>query len=186
MTVTVNCPCGLYGQNYTPSVTSRERPDAAGTRRQVHLQRQRLGRRRPLLQGRWQQRDAHRHACGRSTGTQLATGTFTNETASGWQTLLFANPVQITANTVYVASYYDPDGHYAATPTSSTRPPRGARTCSRSTARRCPRCRRTATSRQRRLQRGRPWLPDVDLPGHRLRRRRHLRHDTAGWARRRR
>ena len=51
-----------------------------------------------------------------STGTQLATGTFTNETASGWQTLIFANPVQIQANTVYVASYYDPDGHYAADP----------------------------------------------------------------------
>ena len=28
-----------------------------------------------------------------SSGTQLATGTFTNETASGWQTLTFANPV---------------------------------------------------------------------------------------------
>ena len=43
----------------------------------------------------------------------LATGTFTNETASGWQTLTFANPVQISANTTYVASYYAPNGHYA-------------------------------------------------------------------------
>ena len=34
-----------------------------------------------------------------SSGTLLATGTFTNETASGWQTLTFANPVQISANT---------------------------------------------------------------------------------------
>jgi hypothetical protein len=43
----------------------------------------------------------------------LATGTFTNETDTGWQTLLFASPVQISANTTYVVSYYDPEGHYA-------------------------------------------------------------------------
>jgi hypothetical protein len=41
-----------------------------------------------------------------STGTLLATGTFTGETASGWQQLTFANPVPIAANTTYVASYY--------------------------------------------------------------------------------
>ena len=27
--------------------------------------------------------------------------------------MTFANPVQISANTTYVVSYYDPDGHYA-------------------------------------------------------------------------
>ena len=48
-----------------------------------------------------------------ATGTLLATGIFTNETASGWQSLPFANPVQISANTTYVVSYYDPEGHYA-------------------------------------------------------------------------
>jgi hypothetical protein len=49
-----------------------------------------------------------------STGTRLATGTFTGETASGWQTLTFANPVAVTAGTTYVASYHAPVGHYAA------------------------------------------------------------------------
>ncbi|WP_407647142.1 DUF4082 domain-containing protein [Goekera deserti] len=50
-----------------------------------------------------------------STGGQrLATGTFTGETASGWQTLIFATPVAITAGTTYVASYYAPVGRYAA------------------------------------------------------------------------
>ena len=49
-----------------------------------------------------------------STGTRLATATFTNETASGWQTVTFATPVAITANTVYVASYLAPKGRYAA------------------------------------------------------------------------
>ena len=48
-----------------------------------------------------------------SAGTLLATGTFTNETTSGWQQLIFATPVTITANTVYVASYHTNTGHYA-------------------------------------------------------------------------
>ena len=48
-----------------------------------------------------------------STGTRLATATFTNETASGWQQVNFATPVAITANTVYVASYHTNTGHYS-------------------------------------------------------------------------
>ena len=42
-------------------------------------------------------------------------GTFTNETASGWQELDFSAPVAITAGTTYVASYHTSTGHYAAT-----------------------------------------------------------------------
>ncbi|MBV9592460.1 MAG: DUF4082 domain-containing protein, partial [Actinobacteria bacterium] len=49
-------------------------------------------------------------------GTLLATATFTNETASGWQTVLFSSPVPIAANTTYVVSYFDPNGHYSSTP----------------------------------------------------------------------
>ncbi|WP_315926631.1 DUF4082 domain-containing protein [Mesorhizobium sp. SP-1A] len=48
-----------------------------------------------------------------STGTLLASATFTNETASGWQTVSFANPISISASTTYVASYHS-NGHYAA------------------------------------------------------------------------
>ena len=48
-----------------------------------------------------------------STGTLLASATFTNETASGWQTVNFASPVAITANTTYVASYHS-SGYYSA------------------------------------------------------------------------
>jgi hypothetical protein len=50
-----------------------------------------------------------------STGTLLTTATFTNETASGWQFVTFANPVAISAGTTYVASYLS-SGHYASTP----------------------------------------------------------------------
>ncbi|MBH8563571.1 DUF4082 domain-containing protein [Nostoc sp. CENA67] len=49
-----------------------------------------------------------------STGTQLATATFNNETTSGWQQVDFSSPVAITANTVYVASYHTNVGRYAS------------------------------------------------------------------------
>ncbi|MFK4100486.1 DUF4082 domain-containing protein [Streptomyces sp. NPDC019531] len=48
-----------------------------------------------------------------ASGTRLATGTFTNETASGWQQLNFATPVTVKANTTYVASYFAPNGGYS-------------------------------------------------------------------------
>jgi hypothetical protein len=50
-----------------------------------------------------------------SAGTLLATATFTNETASGWQQVNFAAPVAITAGTTYVASYHT-NGDYSADP----------------------------------------------------------------------
>ena len=48
-----------------------------------------------------------------STGARLATATFANETASGWQQVSFATPVAVTANTVYIASYHTNIGHYS-------------------------------------------------------------------------
>ena len=48
-----------------------------------------------------------------STGTLLASATFTGESASGWQQVNFSSPVAITANTVYVASYFSPTGDFA-------------------------------------------------------------------------
>ncbi len=48
-----------------------------------------------------------------STGALLATGTFVNETAAGWQQLTFAAPVAISANTTYVASYHTDTGAFS-------------------------------------------------------------------------
>ena len=45
-------------------------------------------------------------------GQLLASATFTNETASGWQTVRFASPVALAAGT-YVASYHTAVGHYS-------------------------------------------------------------------------
>ena len=57
----------------------------------------------------------HRGSLWTADGRLLATGTFTNETASGWQTLTFSAPVAIAANTTYVASYHTTSGLYANT-----------------------------------------------------------------------
>jgi hypothetical protein len=110
--VTVNCPCGLFGASYTPPVTSAN--DAAayelGTRFQSSMPGWVAGVRFYKGAG---NTGTHTGSLWTSSGTLLATGTFTNETASGWQSMTFANPVQISANTTYVVSYYDPSGHYA-------------------------------------------------------------------------
>ncbi len=50
-----------------------------------------------------------------STGTLLASVTFTNETASGWQQQALSTPVTIPANTTYVVSV-NTNGYYADTP----------------------------------------------------------------------
>ena len=47
-----------------------------------------------------------------TSGTLLGSVTFTGETASGWQQMLFPTPIPIVANTVYIASYFAPVGHY--------------------------------------------------------------------------
>lgn len=56
----------------------------------------------------------HTAALWTSTGTRLATATFVNETASGWQQANFVAPVAITAGATYTASYHASAGHYAA------------------------------------------------------------------------
>jgi hypothetical protein len=48
-----------------------------------------------------------------SDGNNLATVTFSGETASGWQTMNFPSPVPIEANTTYIVSYHC-NGFYPA------------------------------------------------------------------------
>ena len=111
--VTVNCPCSLFGANYVPAVTSAN--DSTSYELGMKFQSSVNG----WVAGvRFYKGDGndgtHTGSLWSSSGTLLATGTFTNETANGWQSMSFANPVQISANTTYVVSYYDPDGHYAS------------------------------------------------------------------------
>ena len=49
-----------------------------------------------------------------TSGSRLATATTTG-TGTGWRTATFTTPVNITAGTTYVASYYAPAGRFAST-----------------------------------------------------------------------
>jgi hypothetical protein len=55
----------------------------------------------------------HRGNLWSASGALLANANFTGETASGWQQVLFATPVPVTAGTVYTASYLARRGRYA-------------------------------------------------------------------------
>ena len=51
-----------------------------------------------------------------ANGTLLAEATFNSETASGWQQVDFSTPVQIAADTTYIASYHSASGYFAYNP----------------------------------------------------------------------
>jgi hypothetical protein len=50
-----------------------------------------------------------------AAGVKLATVTFTNETANGWQSAQLATPLALTAGTPYTVSYLAPLGGYSVT-----------------------------------------------------------------------
>jgi Domain of unknown function (DUF4082)/Bacterial Ig-like domain/Bacterial Ig domain len=110
--VTVGCPCSLFGSNYAPTVTSASdsTPLELGMKFQSSVPGWVAGVRFYKSVGNI---GTHSGSLWTSTGGLLDTGTFSGETASGWQTLQFASPVPVAANTTYVVSYYDPHGHYA-------------------------------------------------------------------------
>ena len=60
-----------------------------------------------------------------SAGTRLANVTFTNESASGWQTATFATPVPVTAGTTYIASYFTPSRYVVSSSYFSSATTRG-------------------------------------------------------------
>lgn len=112
--VPVNCPCDTIWQPSTqPSVVDAGDPqaiepgvtfraDADGYIAGVRFYKA------PANTGQ------HRGDLWSGSGARLAQGSFSNESASGWQQVLFTTPVPITANTSYVASYFAPYGHYSA------------------------------------------------------------------------
>ncbi|WP_433361629.1 DUF4082 domain-containing protein [Streptosporangium sp. CA-115845] len=50
-----------------------------------------------------------------ANGGRLAIATSTNETASGWQQVNFAVPVNVIAGTTYIAAYHTTSGNYSVT-----------------------------------------------------------------------
>ena len=60
----------------------------------------------PLLQDLRRTRAPTPARCGRPTGANLGTVTFSGESATGWQEATFGAPIPIAADTTYVASYH--------------------------------------------------------------------------------
>jgi chitodextrinase len=108
----LNCPCSVWDDTDTPTTASASDPNAVelGVKLRSDLDGFITGVR--FYKGTLNT-GTHTGSLWTADGTRLATATFTNETATGWQQVDFANPVPISANTVYVASYYAPNGGYA-------------------------------------------------------------------------
>ncbi|MFD0330501.1 DUF4082 domain-containing protein [Streptacidiphilus monticola] len=110
---TVTCPCTLWSASTTPTrtdVTNDANSLELGTRFTPAVDGYVTG--ITFYKGTGNT-GTHTGSLWSATGTQLATGTFSNETASGWQTLTFATPVAVTAGTTYIASYHAPNGNYS-------------------------------------------------------------------------
>jgi Domain of unknown function (DUF4082)/Bacterial Ig-like domain/Bacterial Ig domain len=109
---TLNCPCSLFAANATPSVIS------SGDTNAVELGVKFISDINGYINGiRFYKASnntgTHIGNLWSSSGTLLATATFTNESGSGWQVVYFSQPVAITAGTVYVASYHTNAGNYS-------------------------------------------------------------------------
>ena len=107
------CPCGAWSATTTPTLASASDPNPVelGVRFRTDVDGFVTGVRFYKGAG---NTGTHIGSVWSTGGTRLATATFTGETATGWQQVNFATPLAVTANTVYVASYFAPNGRYAA------------------------------------------------------------------------
>ena len=124
VSVNVSCPCSLWGTNTAVPSTQADSGDPTPVEVGVKFRSDAFG----TISGmRFYKAAAntgtHTGSLWTADGQRLAQATFTNETASGWQTVSFANPVEVQPDTTYVASYYAPNGRYAATPDYFQRAP---------------------------------------------------------------
>jgi hypothetical protein len=110
--VNIGCPCSIWGSNVIPSdpdsgdsnsieVGVKFTSDVAGTINGIRFYKASTN------------TGTHIGNLWTASGQLLASATFTNETASGWQQVNFAQPVSISPNTTYIASYFAPNGHYS-------------------------------------------------------------------------
>ncbi len=117
----ISCPCSLWPNNSTPAVPDYfgTVPIELGVKFQASFNAVVTGLRfykGPANTG------THTGHLWTSSGILLATATFTNESASGWQTVNFSAPVAITANTIYIASYHSSSGRFSYTTNAFTTP----------------------------------------------------------------
>ena len=115
VTVTVvprACPCSIWDGSATPAAPSD--PDTSATELGVKFRADIAGQVTAIrfYKGTGNT-GTHIGHLWTATGTQLASVTFTGESATGWQQATFSSPVTISPGTTYVASYYAPNGHYS-------------------------------------------------------------------------
>ncbi|MEQ4717338.1 DUF4082 domain-containing protein [Nonomuraea sp. B19D2] len=110
--VSLNCPCTLWPDTTVPAVVNYNdsRPVELGVKFQATQEGAISGIR--FFKGNLST-GTHIGNLWSSTGQLLASATFTNETASGWQQVKFATPVQVTPGTTYIASYFAPNGRFS-------------------------------------------------------------------------
>jgi hypothetical protein len=114
VSVVTPCPCSIWGPNVTPAIADsgdtgsvevgmKFKADVYGVVSGIRFYKAGTN------------TGTHVGNLWTASGTRLATATFSGESASGWQQVNFSNPVSVTPNTTYVASYFAPKGHYAQT-----------------------------------------------------------------------
>ena len=104
------CPCSIWPGPVTPTYPyyDNPRPIEVGLKFRATIPGYVTGVRFFKLAGATGTHIGHLWTMG---GAKLAEVTFTNETASGWQTATFSPPAAIQANTTYIISYYVADGN---------------------------------------------------------------------------
>ena len=116
VTVNVACPCSIFGTGYTPAVadSGSSSPETVGIKFTSDVYGVVNGVRfYKSANNTAIQNNPHVGLLWTASGQLLASATFTNETASGWQSVSFSRPVPINPNTTYVVGYYAPFGHTA-------------------------------------------------------------------------
>ncbi|HLM86579.1 MAG TPA: N,N-dimethylformamidase beta subunit family domain-containing protein, partial [Solirubrobacteraceae bacterium] len=111
--VNIACPCSIWGTSVTPPTPDSADPHSVSVG--VKFTTETFG----VISGiRFYKSSAntgtHIGDLWSSSGQRLATATFSGETESGWQQVNFSTPVDVFPGNTYVASYFDPTGHYAA------------------------------------------------------------------------
>ncbi|GHH64183.1 hypothetical protein GCM10017673_06400 [Streptosporangium violaceochromogenes] len=112
VTVTVGCPCTLWTPTAVPTETSHNDPDAVEGGLKFQTSKPGLVESIRFYKGDLNT-GTHVGNLWSADGRLLATATFTNETASGWQQVDFSTPVHIAPGTTYIASYHTPSGFYS-------------------------------------------------------------------------
>jgi hypothetical protein len=112
---TGDCPCTIWDDSAAPATASTNDPGAVelGLKFRAKVDGQITGVRFYKGSANIGAHTGHLWTAG---GSLLATATFADESDTGWQQVIFAQPVSVNAGTTYIASYHTKVGNYAYDP----------------------------------------------------------------------